>query len=194
MVETIAPVVHGGKNRRYWLSVALHVIGAALSAAALGLLLGAIGAAFDPSRNVALSFVVAVAVLYAARELFGVPVPLPDLDRQVPDWWRTFFAPPVAAFLYGLGLGVGFLTFLSFGTLVAVAVGAVVAGDPIVGAELMTPFGIARGASVVFGARTTTAEVESRVQRLQDLARSRGPRLVNGGTLLAVALAAAVAA
>jgi len=191
MVETIAPVVHGGRNRRYWIAVALHVLGAGLSAAAFGLLLGAVGAVLNVSANVAVGLVVTVAVLYAARELLRLPVPLPDLDRQVPDWWRTFFAPPVAAFLYGLGLGVGFLTFLSFGTLVAVAAAAIASAEPLVGAALIMPFGVARGASVVFGARTTTAEVESRVQRLEDLARSRGPRLVNGVVLVIVAITAA---
>jgi len=74
---------------------------------------------------------------------------------------------------------------------VAVAAAAVASGDPLMGAAVMVPFGVARGASVVFGARTTTAEVESRVQRLEDLARSRGPRLVNGIVLVIVAITAA---
>src|SRR4029453_15438710 len=56
----------------------------------------------------------ASAAAYLARE-FGAPVPVPQLRRQVPDWWRTFFPPNVAAFLYGIGLGPGFLTYLSHG-------------------------------------------------------------------------------
>ena len=30
------------------------------------------------------------------RELTGVRVPIPQLRRQVPDWWRTYFGRPVA--------------------------------------------------------------------------------------------------
>ena len=47
-----------------------------------------------------------------SRASSGLPVPVPQLRRQVPDWWRTFFPPHVAAFLYGIGLGPGFLTYL----------------------------------------------------------------------------------
>ena len=72
----------------------------------------------------------AVALAYAAREAFGLPLPVPAARRQVPDWWRSFFSWPVAATLYGAGLGIGFLTFLSNGGLVVVAVAAVASGRP----------------------------------------------------------------
>ncbi len=38
--------------------------------------------------------VAAVAVLYLVRELTGIRVPVPQLRRQVPDWWRTYFGRP----------------------------------------------------------------------------------------------------
>ena len=61
--------------------------------------------------DIPLERVAAVAVLYLVRELTGIRVPVPQLRRQVPDWWRTYFGRPLAAFLYGAGLGVGFFTF-----------------------------------------------------------------------------------
>ena len=117
----------------------------------------------------------------------GVPIPLPNARRQVPEWWRTFFSPPVAATLYGAGLGVAFATFLSFGTFVAVAAGAVAGGDPVLGALLCAPFGLARAAAVgAIGIRTT--EPGSAVTELSSLGASSIPRAVNSLALVAVAV------
>jgi hypothetical protein len=187
MVETITPAVHGGRTRRYWTSVVLHAFGATVSAAAIGLLLGGTGALLGaPWGTAGLVALAAVTGLYAAREAVGLKIPLPNLHRQVPEWWRTFFDPPVAAALYGLGLGVGFLTYLSFGTYVAVAAGAVVFGDPLVGAALCAPFGLARGLSVAIS--DGGQEV---VESLERLAQTAAPRAVNAGAMVLVLLAAA---
>ena len=196
MVETIVPVVHGGKRSSYRLAVALHVLGATIAAAALGAALGlagmALGAPWDSAGLLALA---AVAALYALREGAGLPLPLPDRHRQVPDWWRTFFSPPAAAFLYGLGLGVGFLTFLSFGTFVAVATGALVSGDPLLGAAVCAPFGLARGLSVLVTRRATSAESAARVvDRLEAGANGRCPGSPTPSRCCAVAVVALPAA
>src|SRR5918996_1340545 len=170
MVETISPVVYGTRAR--WLgSLALHAAGAAATAAAFGAALAAAGAALEaPWGRAGAVAVVAVAVLYAARELLGVPVPVPQLRRQVPDWWRTFFGRPVAAFLYGAGLGVGFLTYLGHGTLVVVAVGVAATGRPVVGALAMAPFGLARGIAPLIAARSKGPEDGARlVDRLSSM-------------------------
>src|SRR5688572_12660484 len=110
MVESITPVVYGTRAR--WVgALALPAVGPA-----------------------------GIAVLYLARELTGVRIPVPQLRRQVPDWWRTYFGRPLAAFLYGAGLGVGFLTFLGHGTLVAVTFGVASTGRPLLGSLVMAPF------------------------------------------------------
>lgn len=192
MVETITPVVHGGRNRRYWLSVLLHVVAATATATAFGALLGGIGllvrAPWGPLGG---ALIVAIALLYAARELLGVPIPVPDRHKQVPEWWRTFYSPPIAATLYGIGLGIGFLTFLTFGTFVAVAVGAFLTADPARGAMIVGPFGLARGLSVILaaGARDQDAASEL-VDRVQDVGEGPAGRVLNGVALLAVAAAA----
>ena len=195
MVQTITPVVHGGRAR-WGRSVALHTLGATISAAALGAALGGIGAALGaPWGRLGFLFVAVVAGVYAARELLRAPVPLPNLHRQVPEWWRTFFSPAASSFLYGLGLGVGFVTYLSFGTLVAVAAVAVASGSPLVGLLVVAPFGLARGLSVLVAAPATGAErVGLVVDRLDRLALSRVPRRANGFALASIAVAAAVAA
>ena len=199
MVETIAPVVHGGRNRRYWSALGLHVLGATLSGALFGALLALIGRLLGAPWGAAGYVAIAVvAGLYAARELFGAPIPLPDLDRQVPDWWRTFYSPNVAALLYGFGLGVGFFTFLTFGTYAAVATGAFVSGNPALGAFLMGVFALVRSLAVAIGAfprgdhrpDTWPSEV---VDRLGAPPVRRAAHLVNGGLLLATLVVAMTA-
>jgi hypothetical protein len=191
MVETIAPVVHGGRTLRYYTTVALHAVGALVAAAALGALLGGVGmmlgAPWDEAGPIA---VAAVGALYALRELVRLPVPIPDRKAQVPDWWRTFYAPRVAALLYGLGLGAGFLTNLSFGTLVAVGALAVTSGDVLIGALLGAPFGLARGLSVLIARDDGAATVD----RLMARAQTRAPEVVNGLALVALSGAALMAA
>jgi hypothetical protein len=159
MVETITPVVHGGRTRRWASALVLHLLGATVAAAAFGAALGAVGRALGaPWGTVGIGVVVVLAAVYLAREAFGVRVPVPELRRQVPDWWRTFFGFGPAAFLYGAGLGVGFLTFLGHGTLLVVATAAVASGSPFLGAALVAPFAIARGIGTVVAARTTTQD------------------------------------
>ena len=190
MVETITPVVHGGNRNRWFVSVLVHVAGATAAAAVFGsLLAGAGGLLGAPWGVPGIALVAASAGLYVAREL-GVAVPVPQLRRQVPDWWRTFFPPHVAAFLYGVGLGPGFLTYLGHGTLVVVSVAAVASGHPLVGAALLAPFGLARGLGPVlaFGVRSPS-DGAALVDRLGRSGSRDRWRLANGIALVAVLVA-----
>jgi hypothetical protein len=194
MVETITPVVYGGRRR--WIgALALHIAGAALTAVVFGALLGMTGALLGLGDGRA--EVVAVALLgavylvgYVGQDL----LPVPQLRRQVPDWWRTFFSPGVTAFLYGAGLGVGFLTYLTSGALVVVSAGAIASGSPWIGAIILLPFGLARGVSAIVAANVTTSdEGRSLVDRLA--ARADGVRrAVGAASLAAVAGLATIAA
>jgi len=178
MVETITPVVHGTR-RRFKVAVAIHTAGATLSAGVLGVLLGSAGAAFGLEWNdVGIAVIVVVGAVYIAREAIGLQIPLPQLRRQVPEWWRTFFSPRTAAALYGLGLGAGFFTYLSFGTFAAVAAAALTSGDPLVGAALCAPFGAARGVAVIVAANPTS------IDRLEAAALTRLPRATNAAALV----------
>jgi hypothetical protein len=191
MVTTIDPVVHGGRNRHYALAVALHVTGATAAAAGFGALLGGVGAVVGGPWHTAGPIAVAVvAIAYALREGARLPVPVLDRHRQVPEWWRTFYSAPVASFLYGIGLGVGFLTFLTFGTFVAVSVGAIASASPALGAVICGSFGLARGLSVLVAGRNGGAAT---LDRLEALSSTPGPRLVNAAALIALAASALAA-
>ena len=191
MVETISPVVYGTRTR--WVgAVMLHAVGAAVTAAAFGAAVAAAAALLGAPWGRAGAVIVAtVAALYLVRELTGVRILVPQLRRQVPDWWRTYFGRPVAAFLYGAGLGVGFLTFLGHGTLVAVTAGAASTGRPLLGALVMAPFGVARGLAPLVGAGSKAPEDGRRlVDRLSSMS-GRVRRAVNAVALVGVASAAA---
>jgi hypothetical protein len=194
MVETISPVVYGTRTR--WVgALALHAVGAAATAAAFGAAIGAAGAVLGAPWGRAGAVVVAAAAgLYLLREVGGVRVQIPQLRRQVPDWWRTYFGRPVAAFLYGAGLGIGFLTYLGHGTLVVVTVGIAATGTPWLGALVMAPFGIARGLAPLAAARSREPEDGRRlVDRLTSSSgRVRGT--LNAAAIAAVGIAAADAA
>lgn len=195
MVETIAPVVHEGKRSRYYTTVLLFAVGATVSAALVGLVAGTLGMVLGAPWGTGSWIAVAVAaVIYALREAFDLPVPVPDRHRQVPQWWRSFYSPPVTAVLYGFGLGIGYLTYLSYGTYFVVTIAALVSGEPLVGAAICAPFGLGRALSVVLANRKAGTEARpSGINRIDDLASTRWPKLTNAATLLVVgAVAAAV--
>src|SRR5215211_4204663 len=182
MVETITPVVHGGSRSRWGISLALHAIGAAVAAATVGLLLAGAGALLGVPWGVPGAVLVAsAAALYVAREL-GAPVPVPQLRRQVPDWWRTFFPPHVAAFL----------TYLGHGTVVVVSVATFASGRPLVGAAVLAPFGLARGLGPVhaLGVRSPS-DAAALVERLDRFA-SRGRLRVANALALSIVLVATI--
>ena len=184
MVETITPVVYGGRTR-WAAALALHVVGATTTAALFGAALGAIGMVLEaPWGRAGMVALAMLAVVYAIGELPRVTAAVPQLRRQVPDWWRGFFSWPIAAALYGAGLGVGFFTFLSHGTLVVAAFAALASGDPLFGAAVVGAFGLARGLSAARGARIRTQEDSQRlVDRLAALPER--PRTIANGAMSA---------
>lgn len=194
MAQTITPVVHGGRRRRWAGVLTLHVLGATASASLMGAVLGAAGMSLGaPWGILGTVAVIVVAGAYALRELAGLPVPIPELRRQVPEWWRSAFSPGTAATLYGLGLGLGFPTHLRHGTLVAVAAASFASGDPIVAAVAMGAFGVARSSAVGL-AWLHAEDVGSLTGSLERLALRPGVRLLNGLALGTIAIVGAASA
>ena len=191
MVETISPVVYGSRIR--WLgAVVLHALGAAATAAAFGAAVAAAGALLGaPWGRAGALAVAAIAAAYVLRDAAGVRVPIPQLRRQVPDWWRTYFGRGLASFLYGAGLGVGVFTYLGHGTVIAVAGAAASTGRPWLGAALMAPFGLARGLAPLAAIRAD--EPEDGRTLVDRLASMHGGirRTANAAALVAIGAAAA---
>jgi hypothetical protein len=187
MVETITPMVHGGSRARGAGAVAFHTVAATVVAGAFGGALGAVGrVAGAPWGGAWWPVLTLVAAAAASHELVATPFPIPQLRRQVPNWWRTFFGPYVAAALYGGALGVGFLTFVTRATLVVVASAAVASGEPLLGGFVMVPFGFARG----IGAVAAGAADPQIVGRLARVGSARWVAVVNAVAVAFVAVAA----
>jgi hypothetical protein len=189
MVETIAPVVYGDKRSRYRVALSLHVVAATLSAAAVGAVAGTVGLLLGgPWGTAGLAVIAVAAVIYSLREVTGIPIPVPDRHKQVPLWWRTFYSPQVAGILYGFGLGVGYLTYLSFGTYFVVTIAAGATGDPLLGAALTAPFGLARGVSVAIANRGSGPDTTaSGIDAVDALSATRWPKALNAFVLAAIA-------
>jgi hypothetical protein len=192
MVDTIGAVVNGEGRKRAALSALLHVIGATATAALLGAALGALGSLLGaPWGAASVVVVIVLAGAYLLRETLHIPIPVPQSRRQVPDWWRSFYTAPIAAFLFGAGLGVGFLTFLTYGTFLVVATAAFVSGDPVLGVALCGPFGLARSLAVAVVARRGV-DLRAFIHKLEALGETSLPRTANA-SILAVILIGGVA-
>src|SRR4249920_1892107 len=107
VAETVAPVVHG--VRRWLIAVGAFAAGAVAAGAALGWALGSAGAWAGGGSAHAAWAAAAIVAAYAAREAGILRLPVPQLRRQVPQRWREILPLPATAFLYGAGLGIGFV-------------------------------------------------------------------------------------
>jgi hypothetical protein len=189
MVETFTPAVCGSR-RRQRLALAGFAVGAVAASALVGAALGAVGALLGTQLAFA---VAALALLAAAREAGIVRLPLPQLRCQVPERWRSELPLPVWSVGYGIGLGLGFLTFQPVATFWVACAAAVALGKPLAAGLCFAAYGAGRALMAAWprhGQPDPTAAVEG-------LARRRRLLLVgNVGALLLCAglLAAAPAA
>ncbi|HVF52311.1 MAG TPA: hypothetical protein VNC78_01760 [Actinomycetota bacterium] len=191
MVDTITPVVHGGSTKRYARTVAIHVAAATVTAALVGAFAGGLGALLPAGRWPLVSMLVACAIAYACAELSPLRLPLLERHAQVPEWWRTFFRPDVAAALYGAGLGVGFATYIRHGTFFVVTLAALLVADPLWGAVMCAPFGLARAMTVLRTRASRDQEgVDACIARIEGRAGGLRERALNAAALAAVGAAA----
>ena len=167
MVGTIAPVVYGQKDKRHrWrAAISLHILGSATAGVLVGLILSYIGLFITVGHIgwTALALVVlgTFSCLYALHELRILRLPYPQRQRQVDGGWRYRFHPYVVAWLYGLGLGTGFTTFVAVATLYVLAAGALLSGDPLYAAALFGSFGLLRATFLALMVRRIQTRAQS---------------------------------
>jgi hypothetical protein len=147
MVDTLAA---GGARRRATLaSCATFATGALLGGAVTFASLSALGAVL---RGVGAALPAGVAAVIAAAaaigEARGVRI-VPQVRRQVPEPWRRVLPLPVAAWLYGVLLGLGFTTFVLTLAVWALAGISVALGNPALGLVIGVGFGVGRALPVV---------------------------------------------
>lgn len=182
MVGTIASVV----NRRHALALsARHLAGTVLAAAATGVIAGMIGSYASAATLLgphwtALSVAVAAAVALAV-DLRVLRTPYLYCRRQVQSiWWREGHEER-AAFLWGIQLGIGPLTYLpSCSYYVLVWIAALL--GPVLGGFVLGLYGLARG---IHPALVTLLRPRHRVGE---------PLALDGTQALRVSMAIAIAA
>jgi len=134
-----------------WLTVVgIHAAGAVLSAATLGFALGTLGLVFSfgnaPTERALVDVIVFLCVL---RDIGVWRWPLLSLHRQVPSWFPRMLGWRWGAFAWGVDLGQGWTTQITFAGYYAVALWAVVYADPIRGTLMFAAYGLGRASSLV---------------------------------------------
>ncbi|WP_328286675.1 methylamine utilization protein MauF [Paracoccus aminophilus] len=131
-ISLLRPNGRGVKAAIGWLpTFAMHGVGYAVGAVILGTLLGAIGALAGFTgfaSTVALSVLAIIGLLYGAHQLDFLRVPYPQRRAQVPHDARNRFPKWVIGGLYGLSLGLDYLTYVQTPLLYMMTLAAVFTG------------------------------------------------------------------
>ncbi len=151
MVSTISPVVYRNSDlgRNGWLvAITFYTLGSIGGGVLAGVLLGSLGIYLDPviaaHRNLIPFLVGLTAIAYAMHEMRFVSLPYPQRQRQVPDHWRRKFHPYMTAGLFGLLLGIGFITFIPMATYYVLSLSVILHGSLVVGAFIFAVYGATR--------------------------------------------------
>ena len=191
MIDTIGPRGHDGGRAVTLAACAAFALGAPIGGAiTFGSLALAGELAIGAAGGAAYAVAAAIALVAAIAEARGVRI-VPQIRRQLPERWRRVLPMPVAAFGYGILLGLGFTTFvLSFGVW-AIAAISFALGDPALGLAVGVAFGVGRALPIC--ALAPIADRRAGVRAVETMAERpgilRGARLGDACALLLVAVA-----
>lgn len=122
MALTINPAV-SGTRKRWFIHIAAFFIGVWLGGLiSLAVVIAVVGGLGSLLPRVALAACLLGVIFWAAAKDLGAPLWLPYRQRQVPEWLRDALPPGAIAVLYGVMLGVGFLTLFTYSTQLAMLV------------------------------------------------------------------------
>ncbi len=190
MLSSITPLGERGRGQRFGVTTASLLVGAAAAGTAIGVALGAIGAALPldgTQRLVALALAAAVGLaidLLPGRRL-------PTHLRQVDERWLHRYRGWVYGLSFGVQLGSGVATVITASAVYLTLAGAALAPSLGAGALVGGVFGAIRGASVLLAWRVDTPARLLGFHRV--LGRLERPATVATLALQAAAVAAALA-
>ena len=137
----------------YAWSIVSHIAGSLVAGVAGGGLLGMIGEYIGMGRlhrtPVLWMILSGLSAVLALHELYWLRLPIPQLHRQTAKWWRARFGAVGAAWLWGLDLGSGLTTIVTFSGYCILVLAALNSGNVWYGGLILGIFGISR-AIVVF--------------------------------------------
>lgn len=175
-----------------WLpTFAMHGLGYALGAIILGTLLGAIGGIFGftgLTSGLTLGALALVGLAYGAHQLDLLRVPYPQRRAQVPHDARQRFPKWMIGGLYGLSLGLDYLTYVQTPLLYLVTLAAVFTGNITHAIALIAIFNLGRYLPVAVNLMPwRDHQIQAWLARHQERAA-----LVDGAVLTALGAAIAV--
>lgn len=151
MIGTITPLVEvADGSRRHRMVLLAYTAGSVTAAAVMGSLLGEFGRLLGGPWSWGRSALVILTIGLAAIELGMIRRPAPLIRRQTQKLWTDRFGHVTSAVLWGIDLGFGLttrVTFASYWSLVAAAI----ALGPEKGAFLMAGYGAGRAILVATG-------------------------------------------
>lgn len=147
-ISLLRPNGRGVKAAIGWLpTFAMHGLGYAAGAIILGTLLGAIGAMAGftgIASTIALTVLAIIGLLYGAHQLDLVRAPYPQRRAQVPHDARNRFPKWVIGGLYGLSLGLDYLTYVQTPLLYMMTLAAVFTGNIPAAIAIIALFNLGR--------------------------------------------------
>ncbi|MFC0340834.1 methylamine utilization protein MauF [Paracoccus niistensis] len=192
-ISLLRPTGRGAKAVADWLpTFAMHGAGYALGALILGTALGGIGAilGFAGFGTAALVMLALVGLIYGAHQLDFLRVPYPQRRAQVPHDARVRFSKPVVGGLYGLALGLDYMTYVQTPLLYLITLAAVLTGNIPEAIALIALFNLGRYLPVAASALPVNDyQIQAWLARNQERAA-----MADGAILVALGAAFAVAA
>jgi hypothetical protein len=188
MLSSITPLGERSRRQHFAVTALSLLVGAAVAAAALGALLGELGAHLSLGSSERLAALGVAAALGLTGDLLlarGVPTHL----RQVDERWLRRYRGWVYGLGFGVQLGVGVATVVTTSAVYVTILGEALAPSILAGAVIGAIFGGIRGASVLLAVHVDTPA------RLLDFHRriSSLERPASAAVLAAQAILAAVA-
>lgn len=147
-ISLLRPTGKGARAVLNWLpTFAAHGLGYALGAVILGTLLGAAGMAAGFSGTggtLALAVLALIGLAYGAHQLDLLRVPYPQRRAQVPHDARNRFPKWVVGAIYGLSLGLDYLTYVQTPLLYLTTAAALLSGNIAAAIALIAIFNLGR--------------------------------------------------
>jgi MFS family permease len=156
MLASITPLGERGRGASWRRTVTTYVIASTIGGAAVGALLGAVGAGLRLGHDAwSLAVAGALALVAAALDLAGR---LPTLRRQVDETWMRRYRDWVYGAGFGLQLGVGAVTIVSSASLYLTWVVELLLASVPLAALVGAVFGLSRALPLVGTADVVTPE------------------------------------
>jgi cytochrome c biogenesis protein CcdA len=131
LVGAISPLGKGPGGRKLFLKAALgYTLAGLVTSTAVGVALGWLGSHLDErAARAGLYGAAVLAVILAAREWGWVRFRLPEGRRQTEKSFELQFGMAIASILWGVHIGLGFATRVTYGGFYVLVAAAVLLGD-----------------------------------------------------------------